>query len=167
MPMTPPSFIWALAYVLSLAGVLLTGWRIWVALRAVQTQLRITVFSEYTKRYSAIAEKLPFDARRPGEQRDIERLQPADKEKALNAMRLYFNLCSEEFFLQQERLLDKRTWEIWQTGMRDAARLPYFASSWEYLRQEYEFYGDFLAFMDELQGSSQARRVRAAASGSE
>lgn len=33
-------------------------------------------------------------------------------------MRQYFNLCSEEFYLQSRGMIDENVWQMWGNGMR-------------------------------------------------
>src|SRR5882672_736272 len=46
--------------------VAVTGVGILLALRGVRDQVWILTFSEYTRRYAEVMEALPFEARRPG-----------------------------------------------------------------------------------------------------
>ena len=142
-----PEQIIALANV---AAVLVAVVAIFVALRGVRDELWMITFAEYTNRYAMIMDGLPFEARRPGGNFDLDQLQPSERERVLGAMRRYLNLCSEEFYLHGRGKIDKKTWSIWKTGIRDTIRLPCFHGSWSLLRVEYDYFPDFCAFMDGL-----------------
>ena len=64
-------------------------------------QQRISLFEKYTQRYQHIIEIMPeyiFEGK-PLHKRDKE---------AVRAIRLYIDLCSEEFYLHQQKYLDKK-----------------------------------------------------------
>lgn len=120
------------------------------SLRGVRDQLWLITFSEYTRRYSEIMDGLPYEARRPGGDFDLKKLAEGERERVLATARRYLNLCSEELYLNKRGALDDGTWEIWRTGIADTARMPFFRDAWELLRQEYDYYGDFHAMVDDL-----------------
>ena len=74
-------------------------------------QQRISLFEKYTQRYQHIIEIMPeyiFEGK-PLHKRDKE---------AVRAIRLYIDLCSEEFYLHQQKYLDKKVWTEWKGGMK-------------------------------------------------
>jgi len=48
-------------------------------------------------------------------------------------MRVYFDLCSEEWRLNEEKgaVIDNDVWEDWKQGMQLLLSKPAFANSWE------------------------------------
>lgn len=70
-----------------------------------------------------------------------------DRECLIGAMREYFNLCSEELFLHHQGWIDDAAWEIWEQGMKDRKKEPYFVYSWERLRSECSYFPAFCTFM--------------------
>ena len=52
--------------VASLAAVVVSALAIVAGLKSVRDQLRMTIFLEYTKRYSKVMKHMPFEAREPG-----------------------------------------------------------------------------------------------------
>lgn len=130
--------------------VIATIWLVRETARGVQEQLWTLTFTEYTKRYADIVEIFPDSVRRPGASFDFNSISPDDRERIMRGMRRYLNLCSEEMFLHSRKKIDKATWEIWKTGMRDTARFPCYRESWRHLRFEYDCYPDFRDFMDEI-----------------
>lgn len=126
---------------------------IW-SLKSVSRQLWLQTFSEYTRRYSEIMNELPSEARRPGGEFSLAELSPGDRGRTLNTMRRYLNLCSEELYLYKRGRVDGETWDVWKAGIRDTIRLPWFQTAWDFLRIEYEYYQDFVSFMDDLLGKA-------------
>jgi hypothetical protein len=137
----------ALAAALSAAAALIT---IFVLLKGVRDQLWIVTFAVYTGRYMDAMERLPSEARRPGGNFRLDSLPASDRQGALEGMRRYFNLCSEEFYLRSKRKIDRHTWDIWEAGIPDTIRLPCFRETWPELRVEYSFYEEFTSFIDSL-----------------
>lgn len=137
----------ALASAFSAAAALVT---IFVLLKGVRDQLWIVTFAVYTGRYMDAMERLPSEARRPTGTFRLDSLSPSDRERTLEGMRRYLNLCSEEFYLKSKRKIDRHTWEIWEAGIRDTIGLPCFRETWPELRAEYSFYREFTSFIDAL-----------------
>jgi len=131
-----------------LAGVLIAAITVIVTLRGIRDQLWLSTFSEYTARYSEVMEDVPFAARDPHGPFDLDSLPIDQRERVLGAVRKYANLCSEELFLYRRGRIDKETWNIWQTGIRDTMRTPCFGRGWELVRGEYEYYPAFREMMD-------------------
>src|SRR5690242_6019080 len=68
--------------------------------RGVKNQLRLGVFTEYTKRYADSRRGMRPEWRRTANRSlPADNLSAEDRESLLAAMRSYFNLCSEEYFL--------------------------------------------------------------------
>lgn len=68
------------------------------------------------------------------------------------AVRLrYLNLCSEEFYLRERRLLSKQVWGIWDREMRSTLSSEPYREAWSYLRQQFKSYPEFSEFVDQAQ----------------
>jgi len=120
-------------------------------IEGVKDQLKLSVFAEYTKRYGESRRGMPFKTRQASDApRSLDGLDCDERQLVLNAMRNYFNLCSEELFLKDEKLIAGKAWKIWFTGMKDCTKEPYFSSSWKELSTEYGGYPRFCNFMQEL-----------------
>ena len=130
----------ALASIVAALASLVT---IFVLLRGVRDQLRTFAFFVYTDRYSKIMARLPFGARQEGGHFQLDDLSDKDRADYLGVMRDYLNMCSEELWLNETRRIDKKTWEIWKRGIRDATRFPSFPDAWQTLQGEYEIYPEF------------------------
>ncbi len=133
----------------SVAAVVVSALAIAVALKGVRDQLRVTVFLTYTERYSKVMNGVPFEARRPGSDYQLDSRHAEEKARVLSAFREYFNLCSEEMWLREHRRIDRATWQIWERGMQQVARFPSFREAWEFLASEYAYYGRFQKFVTE------------------
>ena len=131
-----------------LAGVLIAAITVIVTLRGIRDQLWLSTFAEYTSRYSQIMGRVPFAVRDPNGGVTLDDLSDHERECVLGAVRMYANLCSEELYLHDRKLIDKETWEIWQTGIRDTLRAPCFRAGWQKIRGDYKYYSDFQDRMD-------------------
>jgi hypothetical protein len=140
------------AWVAALTGALViaTGWVAVGTLKGIREQLWLATFTEYTGRFSAIMDALPFEARQPTGKYALDQLQPADRNKVLGVMRRYLNLCSEEHYLVGRGKIDDETWAIWTAGIGDTVRLPWFHEAWTALRNEYASVPAFCDFIDQL-----------------
>jgi hypothetical protein len=77
--------------------------------RNLTKQLRLNFFVDYTKRYQEIIINLPENIN----SRDFKykNLSDKDRDKTLRLMRAYFDLCSEEFYLYENKHIDSYIWE--------------------------------------------------------
>lgn len=136
--------------VASIATVIVSALAIAMGLKSVRDQLRITVFLEYTERYSKIMRDMPYEARDPDGDYKLASQTKDERHRVLAIFREYLNLCSEEKWLHDHRRIDHPTWSIWEYGMRDVARFPSFRDAWGILSPEYKAYRDFRDFVQEL-----------------
>jgi hypothetical protein len=127
-----------------------TGFAVTMSLRSVRDQLWLQTFSEYTRRYLAILDSLPEEARTPDESLDPNGLAAPERRMLLVSLRRYFNLCSEEFYLRERKRIDAETWRIWESGMRATMRLPTFRRGWDIIGPEYAYFAGFQAFMEDV-----------------
>ena len=93
-----------------------------------QKTLQISLFSEYTKRYQDIMLHLYSDM----ENKDY--------------IRLYLDLCSEEYYLYKQDCLPKDVWKMWLDGMKLMMKLPTFKAEWKSHAQHYN--QDFIRFFN-------------------
>jgi len=109
------------------AGGLLTGVATAVAavlvilqLRELNKQAKFSHFSDYTKRFNEIASQLPEDATHM----DFALEGRPDRTQVMRAMRRYFDLSYEEWWLHQHRLIDRDIWRLWEMGIRAGCGKP-------------------------------------------
>lgn len=91
-------------------------------------QRKLEMFAEYTRRYQDIFMNMPDDIYN-GEARIDTR--------TLRYMRLYFDLCSEEYHLWQDKAVPNNVWGLWVEGMQIACNHQIYKHSWDALKGEY------------------------------
>lgn len=95
------------------------------------------MFAEYTRRYQDIVLNMPdciFDG------------LPIMYDKAERYMRLYFDLCSEEFYLWKAGAIPSSVWMLWKEGMVMETRKDIYMMAWEKLREYYN--APFITFFE-------------------
>jgi len=109
--------------------------------KAIQTSLNIMeqqskqhFFAEYTRRYQDIILKMPSD------------LSSTNFFEIKIPMRLYFDLCSEEYHLWKKGYIDNEVWILWKEGMIETMRQEVFKQAWEKLKSLYN--SDFWSFFE-------------------
>jgi hypothetical protein len=132
---------------IQLGVIAVAGLGIAMSLRSVRDRLWLQTFSDYTKRYDDILDRLPEEARLLEESLNPDDLTAVERRRLLIGFRRYFNLCSEEFYLRKRRRIDVETWGIWEKGIRQTMRFPTFRRAWETIGVEYAYFADFRAFM--------------------
>lgn len=63
-------------------------------------------------------------------------------------MRVYFDLCSEEYFLHIKGHLDNEAWNEWEKGMEDAFKKRAFKEAWTIITEKSIFYHEFKQFVE-------------------
>jgi hypothetical protein len=134
----------------SLAAVIVSALAIVAGLKGVRDQLRVTIFLEYTERYSKVMQNMPYMAREPGSGYQLASHSEEERRRVLAVFREYLNLCSEEKWLHDQKRIDGPTWKIWEQGMLDVARFPPFREAWSLLQTEYGGYRDFQFFVTKV-----------------
>ncbi|HEU0077543.1 MAG TPA: hypothetical protein VFQ76_07845, partial [Longimicrobiaceae bacterium] len=112
-------------------------------------QMNAQLFITFTQRYEEIMSNFPDDGYKTrfclvGE------LPPPSAALTTSVLR-YLNLCSEEFYLWKNRLIDGKLWRIWQTELERAIRSPLIVREWPELRSEFESYPAFQEYVERIQ----------------
>ena len=100
-------------------------------------QNKLQMYAEYTKRYQDIFLKMPDEI-----------IDGTAKVDAITTkyMRLYFDLCSEEYHLRKDKAINDKVWELWLEGMQTECAPPLFKQSWDVLK---DYYGqDFQQYFE-------------------
>jgi hypothetical protein len=109
-------------------------------------QLQLNFFAEYTKRYQEIILNLPESIN------DIDfsfdNLKEDERNKTLRYMRVYFDLCSEEYFLWRSKHIDDKTWKEWESGIKYAFSKTAFKEGWKRITMDTIYYKDFSTFVN-------------------
>ncbi len=109
-------------------------------------QIKHNYFSEYTKRYQEI--NLHFPENINEILFSYEDLAPEKRDETMRYMRVYFDLCSEEFFLHKNDYIDEVVWKEWEEGMSFAFNKAAFKIAWEKISKDSDFYTDFKKFVN-------------------
>ena len=90
-------------------------------------QYEFQFFAEYTKRYQDLMLKMPADL-------DTSSVFNIDVDIY---MRLYFDLCSEEYYLHAKGVIDDVVWGLWTEGIQMALKKNNYRIAWELLGENY------------------------------
>lgn len=118
---------------------------IYLQLRALSQQVKLQHYSDYTKRYQEIALKFPEEVNR----KDFSLVGREDYDKTMRYMRAYFDLCFEEWDLNNKQLIEPTFWSVWKGGMAFALTKPAFQQAWSIIRRDSSFGAEFEAFVDQ------------------
>ncbi len=109
-------------------------------------QLKVNMFADYTKRYQQITLNLPenindtdFDLYKHKKEK------PELYDKIMRHMRSYFDLCSEEYFLNKKKLIENVVWKEWSEGIRSTFKQKAYIDAWEIA--DSNFYDEFADWM--------------------
>lgn len=134
--------------VITIAGLLLTINSNRQQLQLFNQQLRLNFFAEYTKRYQEIILNFPEGINSP--EFDYAKLSPEIRSKTLRFMRVYFDLCSEEYDLWNASYLDRRIWNNWKAGIEYACSKRAFKDAWNIIKLDTKYYPQFSSWIDEI-----------------
>lgn len=100
-------------------------------------QNRLMLYAEYTRRYQDIILNMP-DCVYDG--------LPIMYSQTERYMRLYFDLCSEEFHLWKGGAIPNSEWKLWKEGMQMETKKDIYIMSWDKLKTYYA--PPFIDFFD-------------------
>lgn len=101
---------------------------IYITQRRDAKQRKLQMFAEYTRRYQDIFLTMPDD---------IYSGEATIDARTKKYMRLYFDLCSEEYHLWQEKVVPDNVWNLWVEGMQIACNHQIYKKSWDAIKGEY------------------------------
>ncbi|OHB19944.1 MAG: hypothetical protein A2666_03785 [Parcubacteria group bacterium RIFCSPHIGHO2_01_FULL_47_10b] len=140
---------------LLLTGIGLIVVMVWNGVQYVQMRRQLTIehedikqnmFAEYTWRYQEIFLNLPINIM--AKDFSLAKLKESERPHILKYLRVYFDLCSEEYFLHRKGHLDEDVWKEWCEGMRILFSRPAFRDGWKKLNFDMEYYKDFREFVE-------------------
>ena len=102
-------------------------------------QYKFQFFTEYTRRYQELMLNMPKDI-------DISSIYNKDIDVY---MRLYFDLCSEEYYLHSKGVIDNKVWGLWVDGISTAMNKQKYKTAWKLLGSYYDD-ENFVHFMNNL-----------------
>lgn len=106
------------------------------AIKASMEQSKIQTFAEYTKRFQDILMAMPKSVYDGSDTIDND---------VLRFMELYFNLCSEEYYLHTKGTIDD-VWDKWLTGIKLTMKRNVYQKAWQ--MESYNYNKEFVSFMD-------------------
>lgn len=109
-------------------------------------QLKLNFFTDYTKRYQEIILNFPENINQPDF--DINKLVDNERNKTMRYMRVYFDLCSEEFDLWKSNNIEPRIWKNWKSGIEFALGKRAFKEAWILIKKDTIYYPDFSKWID-------------------
>lgn len=110
---------------------------IYISQKRDKKQRKLEMFAEYTRRYQDIFMNMPEDI--------YDGTANVDT-KTKRYMRLYFDLCSEEYHLWQDKVVPEKVWNLWVEGMQIACNHQIYKCSWDALKEEYS--QDFMRYFE-------------------
>ncbi len=119
-------------------------------LRILNRQLKLQIYADYTKRYQEIILHFPEDINSPSFSLDGR----SDYEKTMRYMRVYFDLCYEEWDLYRKGLIPNDLWSSWEAGMKTAMTKTAFKQAWDVVEATSYYGGVFESFMQQMESRS-------------
>ena len=111
-------------------------------------QLRLQIYSDYTKRYQAIVMGLPEDINSATFKLTSKR---KDYASTMRSLRTYYDLSFEQWDLHRRKLIDEESWKIWSGGIAAAMSKSAFRQGWKIALDSKTEYGkDFESFIQKL-----------------
>lgn len=128
------------------ALIMLTGVvAIFVTAHQVKRQLRLSFFEKYTNRYAQIMEHMPEEFFHE----DGNELSKDKKQEINHFIRLYLDLCSEEYYLHGDKYIDEKVWNEWNEGILASFENPLVKDYWMENNEFYHrSYTNFCKYID-------------------
>lgn len=127
---------------------LVLGGTITAIIKYVASEIRVRqnkrqqLFEDYSKRYSEILSNLLQECESFDNEFDPK--SPIQRKLALQ----FIMLLSEEFFLNQKKLIDKDIWEIWKCGIEYHFSTKFFQTAWTFSISQMDLKGDFSTLVE-------------------
>lgn len=139
--------------VVTLLGVIVAVFAVCWPLRKLNQQLTLQYFADYTKRYQEIIQQFPEDVNEAGIKIDKDR---GDYQTTMRAMRMYCDLCYEEWYLNKRGFIDSQIWEEWRCGMDKAFSKSAFQQAWAIVVRDTRYGAEFERFIAQLGGDTKS-----------
>jgi hypothetical protein len=108
-------------------------------------QTRLQSFLEYTRRYHDIMLHLPEGINRQSFR--LNSLPKNVRDDTLRYMRAYYDLCSEEFALNQMGHIHPEFWALWEEGIGQTVSMPAFKQAWSIIDKDTVYGKEFRSFV--------------------
>jgi len=129
-------------------------------LRELNKQAKLQHFSDYTKRFNEIASQIPEEAM--GQSFVLE--GRPDRAQVMRALRRYFDLSYEEWWLHRHKLIADDIWHLWEMGIKAGCGKPAVQQCWAIIKTDTTFDAAFITFIESLIASRGASSAPAKAS---
>ncbi len=125
-------------------------------IRSYKKQLQIQIFADYTKRYQEIILNFPENINQSDFDFNIldEKYNEGTHDKTMRYMRVYFDLCSEEFDLRDKCYITEDIFDIWKGGMKYALTKKAFRDAWQIISKDTKFNKNFEEMVKKLIASN-------------
>lgn len=135
---TTPIWCQVTALILSLLSIGISVYTFFYSRKLEKDKHKTLLFCDYTRRYQEIILAMP-------ESLTDETARSTDRD-VIRHMRLYFDLCSEEFYLHDKGYFPEDIWKFWVAGLRDNLKRRVYHNSWLLLEPYYN--ANFCDFMN-------------------
>lgn len=126
-------------------------------IKILNVHLKLSFFSDYTKRYQEILVNLPHNINHS--QFDFNNLTNSERDKTMNYLRVYFNLCSEEYDLYLKNHIPEDVWIRWEKGMKHSLSKPSYVYAWQLIKTETYYDEAFINYFDKALIQIQAETI--------
>jgi hypothetical protein len=139
--MTTADYIQSIGIFVAIIGLTITMFNNRKQLKIFNEQLKLNFFSDYTKRYQEIVLNFPENINQ--QDFDYRNLTEENRNKTLRYMRVYFDLCSEEYDLYRAGYISDRVWNNWKEGIEFAFSKKAFYDAWNIIKMDTIYYPEF------------------------
>ena len=129
--------------IVDVSAMLISVLAIIVSAYKVNQQLELSLFEKYTARYSQIMQSMPEEFFHE----NIANIADDKKKEINHYIRSYLDLCSEEFYLHEQKRIDDTVWREWEGGILAAFKNPLVLAFWETndaYRKSYQNFSNFI-----------------------
>lgn len=133
---------------ISLVTLVVIGAGVWVVWRQggrFYQQLSLRNYADYSKRYEAILVNFPDDIKAS----TFNMKARPDYEQIMRYMRVYVDLCYEEWYLNSQGFVDRKMWDSWRAGVEAMFSRPAFQQAWQTIKQDSKYGTEFAAFIEQ------------------
>lgn len=127
------------AIITVIASTIYSCWAVLTTRDLAKKQYQFQFFAEYTKRYQDLVLQMPDDL-------DTTSIHSKNVDKF---MRLYFDLCSEEYYLHSKGVIDEKVWGLWVDGISTTMNKQKYKTAWKLLGSYYDD-ANYVHFMNNL-----------------
>jgi hypothetical protein len=129
-------------------GTILSIITVYFQVRQSSKAMAAHVYTTYTTRYAEIMKHLPPELRGRLFNAKADETEKYKQDVDI-ALAQYLDLCCEEFYLSEHRMLPKRIWTIWSAEMQQCLASEVVRTFWHENRKSYDSNPGFQDFVDD------------------